>query len=67
MQDELQFSVYNFECADVEKAWKHLELYEAECQALLDEYRALGRLRLRRILAKSEQRTAKSGPLANSE
>ncbi len=40
LQDELQFSVYNFECADVEKAWKHLELYEAECQALLDEYAA---------------------------
>jgi glycyl-tRNA synthetase alpha chain len=40
LQDELQFSVYNFEWADVEKAWKHLELYEAECQALLDEYAA---------------------------
>jgi glycyl-tRNA synthetase alpha chain len=38
LQDELQFSVYNFELADVEKAWKHLELYEAECQALLDDY-----------------------------
>ena len=25
LQDELQFSVYNFERADVEKAWKHLE------------------------------------------
>jgi glycyl-tRNA synthetase alpha chain len=40
LQDELQFSVYNFECADVERAWKHLELYESECQALLDEYAA---------------------------
>jgi glycyl-tRNA synthetase alpha chain len=40
LQDELQFSVYNFERADVEKAWKHLELYEAECQALLDEFAA---------------------------
>ncbi len=40
LQDELQFSVYNFERADVEKAWKHLELYEAECQALLSEYAA---------------------------
>jgi glycyl-tRNA synthetase alpha chain len=38
LQDELQFSVYNFEVADVEKAWQHLGLYEAECQALLDEY-----------------------------
>jgi glycyl-tRNA synthetase alpha chain len=41
LQDELQFSVYNFEYADVEKAWKHLELYEAECQALLNQYRLL--------------------------
>ncbi|HLJ90418.1 MAG TPA: glycine--tRNA ligase subunit alpha [Candidatus Angelobacter sp.] len=40
-QDELQLSVYNFEFADVQKAWKHLELYEAECQALLDRYQAL--------------------------
>ena len=40
LQDELQFSVYNFERADVDKTWKHLELYEAECQALLDEYAA---------------------------
>ena len=39
LQDELQFSVYNFERADVEKAWKHLALYEAECQALLDRIR----------------------------
>jgi len=35
MQDELQFSVYNFEMADVEKAWKHFELYELECRNLL--------------------------------
>ena len=41
LQDELQFSVYNFEHADIAKTWKHLELYEAECQALLDEYAAL--------------------------
>jgi glycyl-tRNA synthetase alpha chain len=43
LKDELQFSVYNFEHADVAKAWKHLELYEAECQALLDEYNASAR------------------------
>jgi glycyl-tRNA synthetase alpha chain len=43
LQDELQFSVYNFELADVEKAWKHLELYEAECKGLLDEYADLRR------------------------
>jgi glycyl-tRNA synthetase alpha chain len=41
LQDELQFSVYNFERADVAKAWEHLKLYESECQALLDEYKAL--------------------------
>jgi glycyl-tRNA synthetase alpha chain len=38
LQDELQFSVYNFELADVDKAWQHLRLYEAECQSLLDQY-----------------------------
>jgi glycyl-tRNA synthetase alpha chain len=39
--DETQFSVYNFEMADVEKAWKHFELFESECKALLDRYWAL--------------------------
>src|SRR6201997_1652550 len=41
LADELQFSVYNFEVADVDKAWKHFELYEAECQGLLERYGAL--------------------------
>jgi len=48
LEDELQFSVYNFDLADVDKAWQHLKLYEAECQALLDEYNR----------AKNEKRTA---------
>jgi glycyl-tRNA synthetase alpha chain len=39
--DELQFSVYNFEEADVEKAWKHFDLYESECKGLIDLYTAL--------------------------
>jgi glycyl-tRNA synthetase alpha chain len=39
LADELQFSVYNFEAADVDKAWKHLELCESECQALLQRFR----------------------------
>jgi|SRR5882762_3115228 len=43
LADELQFSVYNFEAADVEKTWKHFELYEAECRALLDRYADLGK------------------------
>jgi glycyl-tRNA synthetase alpha chain len=38
LADELQFSVYNFEAADVEKAWRHFELYEAECKALVEQY-----------------------------
>ncbi|HEU5453567.1 MAG TPA: glycine--tRNA ligase subunit alpha [Terriglobales bacterium] len=40
LADELQYSVYNFEAADVEKAWKHLELYEAECQELIRKFTA---------------------------
>jgi glycyl-tRNA synthetase alpha chain len=38
LADELQFSVYNFELADVERAWKHFDLYEAECQGLLAKF-----------------------------
>jgi len=41
--DELQFSVYNFEMADVEKAWKHFELCESECKSLIDRYAALAK------------------------
>jgi glycyl-tRNA synthetase alpha chain len=36
--EELQFSVYNFEYADVEKTWEHLRLYESECKALIDGF-----------------------------
>jgi glycyl-tRNA synthetase alpha chain len=39
--DEQQFSVYNFEAADVPSTWKHFELCEAECKVLLDGYAAL--------------------------
>jgi glycyl-tRNA synthetase alpha chain len=42
-QEELQFSVYNFERADVEKTWKHLELYEAECKKLIEDFGVLGK------------------------
>ena len=44
LEDELQFSVYNFEYADVEKLWEHLRLYEAECQALIDGAQTLAAL-----------------------
>jgi glycyl-tRNA synthetase alpha chain len=43
LTDEQQFSVYNFEAADVEKTWKHFDLCEAECKALLDRYAALSK------------------------
>ena len=44
LADELQFSVYNFEEADVENAWEHFDLYEAECQTLLDVRECTGEL-----------------------
>jgi glycyl-tRNA synthetase alpha chain len=43
LADELQFSVYNFEAADVEKAWKHFELYESECRTLIEKYGELSK------------------------
>jgi glycyl-tRNA synthetase alpha chain len=43
LADEQQFSVYNFEAADVERTWKHFELYESECKALLERYAVLGK------------------------
>jgi glycyl-tRNA synthetase alpha chain len=43
LADELQLSVYNFEMADVAKAWQHFELCESECKALLDQYAQLNR------------------------
>lgn len=43
LAEEQQFSAYNFELADVEKAWKHFELCEAECKSLLDQYAAVSK------------------------
>jgi glycyl-tRNA synthetase alpha chain len=40
LADEQQFSVYNFEMADVDMLWKEFELHEKECQRLLDLFRA---------------------------
>jgi glycyl-tRNA synthetase alpha chain len=39
--EEQQFSVYNFEMADVPTLWKLFELHEGECQRLIDLYRSL--------------------------
>ncbi len=41
LEEELQFSVYNFEYADVGHLWEHLRLYEAECQALIEGAKTL--------------------------
>ena len=41
MAEEVQFSVYNFEFAEVDKLWEHFRLYEAEAQTLLDRAGAL--------------------------
>jgi len=43
LADEQQFSVYNFEAADVQSAWKHFELCEAECKALIERFVALSK------------------------
>jgi len=41
LQEELQYSVYNFEYADVAKLWEHFNSYEAEAQALLTQVNIL--------------------------
>ena len=41
LTDEQEFSVYNFELADVQSAWRHFELCEAECKGLIEGYAAL--------------------------
>ena len=43
LADEQQFSVYNFEAADVPSAWKHFELCEAECKRLIEQYSVLSK------------------------
>jgi glycyl-tRNA synthetase alpha chain len=41
LPEEVQFSVYNFEFADVARLWEHFSLYEAEAQTLLDKANTL--------------------------
>jgi glycyl-tRNA synthetase alpha chain len=40
-QDEQQYSVYNFEKADVDSVWNEFALHEAEAKRLLDEFNLL--------------------------
>ena len=60
LADELQFSVYNFEAADVERAWKHFELCEAECKGLLAQYAGL---RKKKVEGDGVARDARRFPL----
>lgn len=39
--DELQYSVYNFEKADVPSIWQAFDNHESQAQRLIDEYRRL--------------------------
>src|SRR5260370_30944135 len=41
LAEEEQFSAYSFDYADVGKLWEHLNLYEAECLALLGKAKEL--------------------------
>ena len=41
LAEELQFSVYNFEYADVPRLWEHFNLYESEAKDLLEQAGAL--------------------------
>jgi glycyl-tRNA synthetase alpha chain len=41
LAEELQFSVYNFETADVPRLWEHFNSYEAEARTLLEQANAL--------------------------
>ncbi len=45
LADELQFSFYNFEQADVQSAWTIFSLYEQECQKLIDNFKILAKPR----------------------
>ena len=40
LAEEVQFSIYNFESADVKAAWQHFELYERECASVLQNFAA---------------------------
>jgi glycyl-tRNA synthetase alpha chain len=62
LADELQFSVYNFEKADVEKAWKHFELCEAECKGLLEQYAVLAQDQNPRLVSPNDGDTRAERP-----
>jgi len=62
LAEELQLSVYNFEMADVEKTWKHFELCEAECRALLEQYANLTKSQNPRPVSPNDGKTRTGHP-----
>jgi glycyl-tRNA synthetase alpha chain len=56
LADELQFSRYNFEEADVERTWEHFRMYEHECEALIQQFRSV--VTFQRVLDKGHSGTA---------
>src|SRR2546430_16303907 len=44
LAEELQLSVYNFETADVQRAWQHLQLYEARSEEHTSELQSQSNL-----------------------
>jgi glycyl-tRNA synthetase alpha chain len=55
LADELQFSVYNFEMANVERLWRLLSEHEAECKELLAGYEKYPEKRRYPVLAAYDQ------------
>jgi glycyl-tRNA synthetase alpha chain len=52
LAEEQQFSAYGFDYADIGNLWQHLNLYEADCKALLDQaatFDTMDALKLRRF------------------
>ena len=58
LAEELQFSVYNFEYADVARLWEHFSSYEAEARALLDQ---AGPILAQRCRSKRKEEIPSSG------
>jgi glycyl-tRNA synthetase alpha chain len=67
LADELQFSVYNFEAADVERTWKHFELCEAECKGLLEQYAGLEKTQNAHAISPSDGETKVGQPLTRNK
>ena len=64
LADEEQFSVYNFELADVAFLWQEFELHESECRRLLDAFKS-GKDRARFPVLPAYDQTLKCSNLFN--